>query len=155
MVNHVKHISSLRSKIETFAISKGNNIDKIITNQNASKDYENQQLILGTTIHCCDISNPAKVANVYDKWVDLIFIEFFNQGDMEKKANMPVSLLCDRDTTNIFKAQIGFINFIVKPTFESIINFFPDISPYLDAIDENLIRYENKNSLNNKVETSN
>lgn len=155
MANHVKHISCLRSKIETFAISEGNNIEKMITNQNASKDYENQQIILGTTIHCCDISNPAKVADVYDKWVDLIFVEFFNQGDMEKKANMPVSLLCDRDTTNIVKAQIGFINFIVKPTFDCIINFFPEIIPYLNTIEDNLKRYESKNLLNNKSETSN
>lgn len=121
----------------------------MISNQNASKDYENQQILLGFSIHCCDISNPAKVENVYDKWVDLIFKEFFNQGDLEKKAKMPVSLLCDRDTTNLVKSQIGFINFIVKPTFDCIFNFIPDIQVYLDMIEENLKRYKNRNALGN------
>lgn len=33
--------------------------------------------------------------------------EFFNQGDLEKKAGLPVSMLMDRNTTNIAKMQIG------------------------------------------------
>lgn len=144
MANHVKHISSLRSKIETFSINKGQNLEKMVSNKNASKDYENQQILLGFSIHCCDISNPAKVENVYDKWVDLIFKEFFHQGDLEREANIPISLLCDRETTNLLKSQIGFINFIVKPTFECIVNFIPDIQQYLYMIEENLKRYENK-----------
>ena len=48
---------------------------------------------------------------IYDEWVDLVFIEFFNQGDVEKKYNLPVTILCDRDTTDTVNSQIGFINF--------------------------------------------
>jgi hypothetical protein len=37
---------------------------------------------------------------------------------MEKKLNLPVSQLCDRETTNLAKAQIGFIDYIVLPTYQ-------------------------------------
>jgi hypothetical protein len=145
MALHVKHLSSFSSKMEFFNISNGKNSEKMIKNDNALKDYENQQLILGFSLHCCDISNPAKISKVYDRWVDLIFKEFFNQGDLEKKSQMSISLLCDRETTNIVKSQIVFINFIVKPTFECIVNFIPEIDSYLKTINENLLLYEEKN----------
>ena len=122
MANHIKHLSSLRTKAESFDIINGKNLEKMINTENSTKTYENQQMILGMCIHCSDISNPAKPEEVYDKWVELVFVEFFHQGDLERQANIPISLLCDRNTTNINKSQIGFINFIVKPTFDCLKN---------------------------------
>jgi len=42
-----------------------------------------------------DISNGTKPWNLCAKWVDLLFIEFFNQGDQEKKLGLSVSYLMD------------------------------------------------------------
>ena len=53
-----------------------------------------------------------KLPFIYKKCFDLVFLEFFNQGDLEKKKNLNISLVWDRDNTNINKAQIGFINFL-------------------------------------------
>jgi hypothetical protein len=143
MANHAKHLSNLKTKIETYQIKKGENLDKMIFNENnAAKLYENQQLILGMCVHTADISNPAKPELINRKWVDMLFVEFFNQGDVEKKKNLPVSMLCDRDTTNVNKSQIAFIQFVVAPTFETLINFVPNISPYYDTIQKNLKRFE-------------
>lgn len=143
MANHAKHLSNLKTKIETYDIKKGENLDKMVLNENnAAKTYENQQLILGMCVHTADISNPAKPEQTYRKWVDMLFVEFFNQGDIEKKNNLPVSMLCDRDTTNINKSQIAFIQFVVAPTYETLINFIPKISPYYETIQTNLKRYE-------------
>ena len=93
-------------------------------------------------IHAADISNPTKPENIQKTWVDLIFIEFFKQGELEFSQNLPISLLCDRKTTNIVKSQIGFMTFIVLPTFESLFNVFPEISPLIDNIKSNLKKYE-------------
>jgi len=152
MAYHYKHISALKGKLETFEISNGKNIEKLILADSSSKNNENQQLILDNCIHLCDISNPAKKANVYDRWVDLVFEEFFNQGDKEKIANVPISLLCDRSTTNITKAQIGFINFIVKPYFDCFANLLPEIQPYMDNLTNNLKRYELKDKEQSLIE---
>ena len=143
MANHAKHLSNLKTKIETYDIKMGENLDKMIfTENNAAKTYENQQLILGMCLHSSDISNPAKPEEINKKWVDMLFVEFFNQGDIEKKKNLPISMLCDRDTTNVNKSQIAFIQFVVAPTFETLINFIPNISPYYETIQKNLKRYE-------------
>ena len=141
MAFHSKHFATLKSKVDIFEIKQGKNVDKLVSDD-VSKTYENQQIILSTFLHGADISNPSKPKLVYDQWVKLLFEEFFNQGDLEKQQNLPVSLLCDRSTTNINKAQVGFINFIVMPFWEIIYNITPEALPYLNNIKTNLKLYE-------------
>ena len=151
MANHSKHSYALKSKLECYNIKQGTNIEKLITLDSYSKNYENQQIVLSNIVHAADISNPAKPSKIYDMFVKLLFIEFFNQGDIEKKCSLPVSLLCDRETTNISKAQIGFITFIVLPTWELLYQISPEIEFYVNNIKTNLKRYEelvNKEHLN-------
>lgn len=142
MANHAKHLGTLKNKLETFEIKAGKNVDKMIFPDNVAKTYENQQIILGMCIHTADVSNPAKPEKINKVWVDLVFVEFFNQGDVEKSKGLPVSMLCDRVTTNVNKSQIGFINFVVAPTFETLLHIIPEISPYNDTIKANLKRFE-------------
>lgn len=47
------------------------------TNDVAKQD--NKEFFMGQIIHLSDISNPYKPFNVYKKWVDLLFFEFFSQ----------------------------------------------------------------------------
>merc|ERR1712039_770116 len=49
------------------------------------------------------------------------------QGDCEKRLGMPVSPLCDRDTTNIPSSQLGFIEFIVEPTLTELAVLAPKV----------------------------
>ena len=44
--------------------------------------------------------------------------EFFRQGDYERQLNLPVTSLCDRQTTSIPKIQAGFFRYVVSPLFE-------------------------------------
>jgi hypothetical protein len=143
MAMHSKQMSTIKAKMETFEIKKGRNIEKMIFQDNIAKTFENQQLVFNVCLHAADISGPAKQTKVSTKWTELVFYEFFEQGDLEKKANLPVSLLCDRDTTHINKSQIGFINFVVAPLFDVLFNFIPEINTYCDNIKVNLKRYEN------------
>lgn len=142
MANHANFLAKLKTKIETMNIYNGNNVKTLITPNNLTNTYENQQIILGMCIHSADISNPAKLGSVYREWVDFLFIEFYNQGDLEKNMNLPISYLCDRTTTNINVSQLGFINFIVEPTFDSLLKIIPEISPYMDNIKRNLKMFE-------------
>ena len=141
MASHSKNLLSFKNKLESLGIEAGQNLDKLISNDIA-KNYENQQNVLSMCIHTADLSNPAKLPEVYDKWVELLFIEFFNQGDVEKSKGLPVSMLCDRETTFIPKTQIGFINFIVIPQFEIMKNLIPEIKNYIDYVQINLKRNE-------------
>lgn len=142
MSNHQKTLNNLKGKLETFDVIEGKNLDKLIFNDNVGKTYENQQSILNMIIHTADISNCAKPPAINRMWVDLLFTEYFAQGDEEKSMGLNVSLLCDRITTDINKSQIGFINLIALPTFETVLRVIPEINEYCKAIKENLSRYE-------------
>lgn len=141
MATHAKHVNTVRAKTEMFQVKDGINIDKL-QHDDVSKLYENQQLILSFCLHTSDISNPAKSFVVYKKWVKLVFDEFFIQGDKEREEGLPITILCDRYSTSIPKAQIGFINFVVMPSFELLLNYLPDIFHYINNIKMNLQLYE-------------
>jgi hypothetical protein len=63
--------------------------------------------------HMSDISNSAKPFEIVKTWVDLLFVEFFHQGDLERADGRPISYLMDRCTVNVAKAQIGFLDVII------------------------------------------
>ena len=50
----------------------------------------------------------------------------------------------DRCTTNIAKSQIGFISFIIKPSFEIMSNFLPNVTIMLDGCLDNSKSWESK-----------
>ena len=144
MAKHNKSVNILKNKLTNLEQTDKNDLSKIIENTDSSIEFDNKQLILNNILHASDISNPAKISKVYKTWVDLIFVEFFYQGDCEKKENLSISLLCDRDTTVIPKTQVGFIKFVVRPTFEMLVQLFPEINTYLDYMNKNLKIYEDE-----------
>ena len=53
------------------------------------------------------------------QWSFKIMEEFFQQGDLEKSSDLPVSFLCDRKTTKIPDAQSGFFQFCALPLYNA------------------------------------
>ena len=149
MANHSKQVSAFSGKIDTLEIRQGENIEKLQAD-NLNKLFDNQQIILSFALHTADISNPAKPLSIYKKWVSLLFEEFFTQGDIEKEKNLAISILCDRESTSINKAQVGFINFVVQPVFDNLANVLPNISPYIDNIKSNLVYFTDAAKLEDK-----
>nr|XP_060637625.1 dual specificity calcium/calmodulin-dependent 3',5'-cyclic nucleotide phosphodiesterase 1C isoform X2 [Anolis sagrei ordinatus] len=72
---------------------------------------------LSLMLHTADISHPAKAWDLHHRWTMSLLEEFFRQGDKEAELGLPFSPLCDRKSTMVPQSQIGFIDFIVEPTF--------------------------------------
>ncbi|XP_076123587.1 dual specificity calcium/calmodulin-dependent 3',5'-cyclic nucleotide phosphodiesterase 1B-like isoform X2 [Alosa pseudoharengus] len=72
---------------------------------------------LSLLLHTADISHPTKPWVLHSRWTKALMEEFFRQGDKEAELGLPFSPLCDRNSTLIAQSQIGFIDFIVDPTF--------------------------------------
>ncbi|CAL8400572.1 unnamed protein product [Gadus morhua 'NCC'] len=72
---------------------------------------------LSLLLHTADISHPAKQWDLHHRWTTSLLEEFFRQGDKEAHLGLPFSPLCDRNSTMVAQSQIGFIDFIVEPTF--------------------------------------
>ena len=47
-------------------------------------EAKDKELFIGFMFHLSDISNPSKPWYLCQLWADLIFVEFFQQGDLEK-----------------------------------------------------------------------
>ncbi|XP_056010971.1 dual specificity calcium/calmodulin-dependent 3',5'-cyclic nucleotide phosphodiesterase 1A-like isoform X17 [Ostrea edulis] len=76
-----------------------------------------KQKALSLVLHCADISHPAKDWNLHRRWTSQLLEEFFKQGDREQELGLAISPLCDREKTLVAESQIGFIDFIVDPSF--------------------------------------
>lgn len=82
------------------------------------KEESNRSLALSSALKCADIGHGAKGLELHKRWSRRIIEEFFNQGDLELKHNMPISPLCDRNSA-IPKSQEGFLKCIVLPLYEA------------------------------------
>lgn len=82
-------------------------------------NQEDKVLVYSMGLKCADIAHSGKTRELHLKWTALVIDEFFGQGDVEKAMGLPVSMYCDRLTTDVAKSQAGFIRNICIPLFES------------------------------------
>lgn len=122
IANHFSDLATLKAKNKSAEISP------------AGAD---KQFLLNQLVHACDISNPMKPVEIYREWVERIFMEFFSQGDKERENGLKVSFLCDRNTTNIIDAQVGFIDGIVFPLYDALSVPFPNVKMIGNLIQNN------------------
>ena len=128
---HNLYIDFLKKCCEKKNNSNNNNSD-IIDEKKKSEDYQNYMNVL---IHSADISNPTKPFEIYFQWAELVVREFYEQGDKEKKLNMPCS--CDRNKVTIYQSQLGFINFIEIAYFTLFVQVFENLKFYMDNLNNN------------------
>jgi hypothetical protein len=74
---------------------------------------------------------------VHLKWVGALEEEFFRQGDVELETGLPISPLFDRRKAGITKAQAGFFEVVVIPTFHAFAQVYPDAQPLLVQVLKN------------------
>lgn len=79
------------------------------------RDANHRHFILQIALKCADISNPCRPWDISKKWSLKVCEEFYRQGDFERQLNLPVTSLCDRQTTTVPKIQTGFFKFVVTP----------------------------------------
>ena len=72
-------------------------------------------------LHAVDVSHPTKDWDLHREWTARCMEEFFKQGDKEREMGLDISPLCDRNTTQVPQSQIGFIDYIVVPLFNTVI----------------------------------
>ena len=49
------------------------------------------------------------------------------KGDLEREMGLEISPLCDRKTISIPQSQIGFISYIIEPTFALLTGNYSDL----------------------------
>uniref|UniRef100_A0A8C6P9Y9 Phosphodiesterase n=1 Tax=Nothobranchius furzeri TaxID=105023 RepID=A0A8C6P9Y9_NOTFU len=93
--------------------------------------------------HKLDLSNPTKPLQLYRQWTDRIMEEFFSQGDRERERGMEISPMCDKHNASVEKNQVGFIDYIVHPLWETWADLVhPDAQDILDTLEDNREWYQ-------------
>ncbi|KAM3929766.1 dual specificity calcium/calmodulin-dependent 3',5'-cyclic nucleotide phosphodiesterase 1C isoform 7-T7 [Leptodactylus fuscus] len=104
---------------------------------------------LSLLLHTADISHPAKNWDLHHRWTMSLLEEFFRQGDKEAELGLPFSPLCDRNSTMVAQSQIGFIDFIVEPTFTVLTDMTEKIViPLIDEASRSGLTGFRRSSLN-------
>lgn len=98
------------------------------------EDNEVSQLFK-SIVHAADMSNPMKPVRIYKQWIQRVIAEFWQQGDEERRRGVPISMMCDRETANVAKGQLGFIDFVVKPYMKALESVLPPI--WIERLAEN------------------
>lgn len=130
MSKHMSLLADLKTMVETKKVA-GSGVLLL-------DNYTDRIQVLENLVHCADLSNPTKPLQLYRKWVDLLMEEFFLQGDKEREAKMEISPMCDRHSATIEKTQVGFIDYIVHPLWETWADLVhPDAQDILDTLEEN------------------
>ncbi|XP_055712683.1 cAMP-specific 3',5'-cyclic phosphodiesterase isoform X2 [Phlebotomus papatasi] len=135
MSKHMSLLADLKTMTETKKVA-GSGVLLL-------DNYTDRIQVLENLVHCADLSNPTKPLPLYKRWVALLMEEFFLQGDKERASGMDISPMCDRHNATVEKSQVGFIDYIVHPLWETWGDLVhPDAQEILDTLEENRDYYQ-------------
>ena len=151
MAIHGKILNNIRSKIPDHLLQEKNDnkndnkikkFELISDINNEETTNEEKQALFDYFIHSADLGHNTKIFDISLKWVELLSNEFWLQGDKEKKMNLNISFLCDRDTTNVPKSQVGFIGGFIIPTYNFLVIMFPTLGYTVENAKNNLNKWQ-------------
>ncbi|KAJ3594822.1 hypothetical protein NHX12_004127 [Muraenolepis orangiensis] len=135
MSKHMNLLADLKTMVETKKVTS---LGVLLLD-----NYSDRIQVLQNMVHCADLSNPTKPLELYRQWTDRIMVEFFTQGDRERDKGMEISPMCDKHNASIEKNQVGFIDYIVHPLWETWADLVhPDAQDILDTLEDNREWYQ-------------
>ncbi|TMS09448.1 cAMP-specific 3',5'-cyclic phosphodiesterase 4B [Larimichthys crocea] len=135
MSKHMSLLADLKTMVETKKVTSSGVL--LLDN------YTDRMQVLRNMVHCADLSNPTKPLDLYRQWTDRIMDEFFHQGDRERERGMEISPMCDKHTASVERTQVGFIDYIVHPLWETWADLVhPDAQDILDMLEDNRNWYQ-------------
>uniref|UniRef100_A0A8C9Z151 Phosphodiesterase n=1 Tax=Sander lucioperca TaxID=283035 RepID=A0A8C9Z151_SANLU len=135
MSKHMNFLADMKTMVETKKVTS---LGVLLLD-----NYSDRIQVLQNMVHCADLSNPTKPLEIYRQWTDRIMVEFFTQGDRERDKGMEISPMCDKHNASIEKTQVGFIDYVVHPLWETWADLVhPDAQDILDTLEDNREWYQ-------------
>ncbi|XP_075919757.1 3',5'-cyclic-AMP phosphodiesterase 4C-like isoform X2 [Petromyzon marinus] len=136
MSKHMNLLADLKTMVETKKVTSSGVL--LLDN------YTDRIQVLQNMVHCADLSNPTKPLALYQQWTGRIVDEFYGQGDRERERGIDISPMCDRHSASVEKSQVGFIDYIAHPLWETWADLVqPDAQEMLELLEENRDFYQN------------
>lgn len=89
------------------------------------RNHTHRSLLLCLLMTSCDLSDQTKGWKTTRKIAELIYKEFFSQGDLEKAMGNRPSEMMDREKAYIPELQISFMEHIAMPIYKLLQELFP------------------------------
>uniref|UniRef100_A0A9J7YG64 Phosphodiesterase n=1 Tax=Cyprinus carpio carpio TaxID=630221 RepID=A0A9J7YG64_CYPCA len=89
------------------------------------RSQTHRSLLLCLLMTSCDLSDQTKGWKTTRKIAELIYKEFFSQGDLEKAMGNRPSEMMDREKAYIPELQISFMEHIAMPIYKLLQEIFP------------------------------
>ncbi|XP_067244654.1 3',5'-cyclic-AMP phosphodiesterase 4C isoform X1 [Chanodichthys erythropterus] len=135
MSKHMNFLADLKTMVETKKVTS---LGVLLLD-----NYTDRIQVLQNMVHCSDLSNPTKPLELYRQWTNRIMVELFSQGDHERDKGIEISPMCDKHTASVEKTQVGFIDYIVHPLWETWADLVhPDAQDILDTLEDNREWYQ-------------
>ncbi|KAM6938658.1 3',5'-cyclic-AMP phosphodiesterase 4C-like isoform 1-T1 [Lycodopsis pacificus] len=135
MSKHMNFLADMKTMVETKKVTS---LGVLLLD-----NYSDRIQVLQNMVHCADLSNPTKPLELYRQWTDRIMEEFFTQGDRERDNGMEISPMCDKHNASVEKNQVGFIDYVVHPLWETWADLVhPDAQDILDTLEDNREWYQ-------------
>ncbi|XP_033936569.1 3',5'-cyclic-AMP phosphodiesterase 4C-like isoform X1 [Pseudochaenichthys georgianus] len=135
MSKHMNLLADMKTMVETKKVTS---LGVLLLD-----NYSDRIQVLQNMVHCADLSNPTKPLEIYRQWTDRIMEEFFTQGDRERDKGMEISPMCDKHNASVEKTQVGFIDYVVHPLWETWADLVhPDAQDILDTLEDNRDWYQ-------------
>ncbi|KAK5904553.1 hypothetical protein CesoFtcFv8_006103 [Champsocephalus esox] len=90
------------------------------------KNRNHRSMLLCLLMTSCDLSDQTKGWKTTRKIAELIYKEFFSQGDLEKAMGNRPSEMMDREKAYIPELQISFMEHIAMPIYKLLSELFPE-----------------------------
>ncbi|NWH35387.1 PDE2A phosphodiesterase, partial [Chloropsis hardwickii] len=101
------------------------------------RNKQHRSLLLCLLMTSCDLSDQTKGWKTTRKIAELIYKEFFSQGDLEKAmGNSPLEMM-DREKAYIPELQISFMEHIAMPIYKLLQDLFPKAAELYERVASN------------------
>uniref|UniRef100_A0A8C6NL25 Phosphodiesterase n=1 Tax=Nothobranchius furzeri TaxID=105023 RepID=A0A8C6NL25_NOTFU len=112
-------------------------LQKMADNGYNTKSRTHHSLLLCLLMTSCDLSDQTKDWKTTRKIAELIYKEFFSQGDLEKAMGNRPSEMMDREKAYIPELQISFMEHIAMPIYKLLSELFPGATELYETVAAN------------------
>ncbi|XP_059351939.1 probable 3',5'-cyclic phosphodiesterase pde-5 isoform X2 [Daphnia carinata] len=152
VLSNIKHCI-LATDLATFFPNRAKLAQIVEEDQFTWENKDHRLLVQAIAMTGSDLCASSKPWDVQSETVKVIFEEFYEQGDEEKKAGrIPIPMM-DRTQLHLQPdSQVGFISGICIPCYSLLYRLIPETKPLLDGCQSNMERWKQLDKDNKVVE---
>lgn len=106
-----------------------------------SSNPAHHELLCSLLMTSCDLSANCKDWESTKSICDLIYTEFFSQGDLEKAMDKAPSEMMDRERAFIPELQLGFLDGIAGPVYKVLAKVLPQTGVVYESLKQNRMKW--------------